>query len=197
MIKDEVTELICNIRHGIMTASMNYELWWTYRSSDNRERFTRAMNEYGPVFQTAINAHFLSTVVCLYRLFETRQDTANITRLGAILLEQELISEQVRDDFVAFVDAEVKPIWQKVAILRSNAFAHDSLKLSNEDAFKVAEITPDQIGELVFVTKVAFEKLTYAVDGSSNAYPEASHAGERLLSDLQEIFDQRYTARGT
>ena len=196
MTEEEIEDLTSRIRHSIVTASLNYELWWAYRTSENRVRFTKAMNEYNPVFQTAINAHFLSTVVCLYRLFETRQDTANIPKLAKLLQERGLIAEEVQDELAAFIEKVVKPNWQKVAILRSNSFAHDSLNLSNEEAFRKAEITPDQLGDLVSQTKVAFEQITYGTDRSVNAYPGASAAGERLLTDLQEIFDQRHTARG-
>ncbi len=196
MTEEEIQDLTSSIRHTIMTASLNHDLWWAYRTSENRARFTKAMNEYNPVFQTAINAHFLSTVVCLYRLFETRQDTANIPKLARVLQEQGLIAEEVHDEAAAFIDEVIKPYWKKVAILRSNSFARDSLNLSNEEAFKKAEITPDQLGDLVSQTKVAFEQLTYAADRSVNAYPDASEAGERLLTDLQEIFDQRDAARG-
>jgi hypothetical protein len=62
-------------------AGLNYEVWWAYEGEHSRPDVVDALNAHPVFFQTSIHAHFLSLVVLLYRLYETRKDTYNIPQL--------------------------------------------------------------------------------------------------------------------
>jgi len=55
-------------------------------------------------------------------------------------------------------------------MLRHNVFAHQSKKLDFKDAFKRADITPDQIRELIHETLEVINLLSYVSDKSTRDF---------------------------
>ena len=77
----DIDASIKDIRDAVVAASLNYDVWWVYKSEDSRPKYVSAMNRYTPFFQTSLQAHFLGLLVPLYRIYETRRDTHNIPQL--------------------------------------------------------------------------------------------------------------------
>jgi len=74
------------VRHTAEVASLNYEIWWIYKEKNSRSKFINVLNRYPMYFQTSIHAHFVALVIALYRPFETRKDSLNLSMLLKSLL---------------------------------------------------------------------------------------------------------------
>jgi hypothetical protein len=177
---------ISELREAISAAALNHQIWWVYKSKETRPRFIDAMNRYPLFFQTSIHAHFVALLVALYRLYETRSDTVNIPTL----LKQLRISKKLPDEVLDDLDEiykEAKPLWLKVNLLRNNVFGHRTRAHTAEEIFKQAGISPNELRDLVKVTKKLLNRLTKAWDRSTHAFNlDATDDLTRLLSDLSK-----------
>jgi len=82
----------------------------------------------------------------LSQIYETRHDTLNFGTIIKDAINKGINDEVVARSNMAFQEANL--LWRKVAIIRGNLFAHRNVKLSYEDVFKKASITPGNLGEL-------------------------------------------------
>jgi hypothetical protein len=136
-----------------------FDIWWIYDGASTRPRYLDTMNEYSEFFRFDEHAHFVSMVTYLAQLFENRTDTLN---LGQLIRDTEtLIPLAVGPAQSKF--SRAKHLAPKVAILRSNLFAHRSLKISYADTFKLAEITPNQFRELTEIALAVVNELAAVV----------------------------------
>lgn len=176
---------VAALRDGASVASLNYDIWWTYKSKKCRPMYVGTMNRYLGFFDTSLHAHFVALLVALYPLYETRRDTYNIPRLLKILGKEDAIGAEA----LASADrlyAEAKPLWVKVGVLRNKAFGHRSDSLTTDQIFKVAEVTPNDLKRLLDLTKKLLNSVTRALDGSVHVFNlGASAATIRVLKDLK------------
>lgn len=178
------------LRHTVTVAALNYDVWWVYKSKDTRPQYLNTMNRYGLFFQTSLHAHFVALLVALYRLYETRKDTINIPSLLERLRSEQVLAASVLDELDA-IYVLAKPLWVKVSILRNKAFGHRSRAHSVADSFREAAVTPDQLKQLMEITKELLNALTHAWDRSMHAF----NIGARedlleMLNDLREIDEE-------
>jgi hypothetical protein len=132
----------------ITSASLYYDIWWIYREKDSRAKYVNIMNQYLDFFHTSVQSHFLAMVVEIYKLYETRKDTANFPSLVKLVLEHNLMDQNTQVELKNKIK-EAKSQWKKVAILRSELFAHRSISSTYEAIYKKTAITPNQIKELI------------------------------------------------
>ena len=186
----DVDRYISELRHTITVAGLNYDIWWVYKSKDTRPLYVEAMNRYRLFFQTSIHAHFVALLVALYRLYETRDDTFNIPSLLTILRVEAQLPGETLDLLEGIYENEGKPLWIKVNILRNKAFGHRSVAHTVEQVFEEAEVTPNELRDLVEVTKKLLNELTHALGRSVHAFNlEAREHTLRLLEDLTKMHD--------
>ena len=176
---------IAALRHSVAVASVNYDIWWVYKSKKYRPKFVDTMNHYLGFFDTSIHAHFVALLVALYPLYETRRDTFNIPRLLKILEAEHVISPKAVA-YLAMLHSEAKPLWVKVGVLRNEAFGHRSDSLTIAQTFKKARVTPNELKRLVQLTKRFLNKVTRELDGSVHAFNSSgTEATVRVLRDLK------------
>lgn len=176
---------VASLRHGVNVASLNYDIWWLYKSKAGRSAYGETMNRYLGFFDTSIHAHFVALLVALYPLYETRRETFSIPRLLKTLAASKTMSATVLSD-VTRLCAEAKPIWLKVGVLRNNAFAHRSDSLTVEQVFAKAKATPDELKLLIELTKEILNMITRELNGSTHAFNRgATKAALRVLKDLK------------
>lgn len=131
----------------IKRARIFYDVWWFYESVDTRPKILDTMNRYSEFFRFDTHAHFISLVIHLAGLFETRRDTVNFNALIEEAETSSLFPAETIDQAKAVI-AKIRDLPSKLAILRSNLFAHRSVSLLYEDAFQIADITPNQLCNL-------------------------------------------------
>jgi hypothetical protein len=66
--------------------------------------------------------------------------------------------------------AEGKPIWTKVSMLRNEAFAHRISARSITDAFKAAGVTPNQLRDLIALSKKLINAVTKELRRETHAF---------------------------
>lgn len=174
------------LRHSANIASLNYDIWWVYKSKKYRPVYASTMNRYLGFFDTSIHAHFVALLLALYPMYETRRDTFNIPRLLKILEKEDRVSASTLAKANALF-VEAKPLWIKVGILRNNAFGHRSDSKTIEEIFKEADITTNQLKRLIELTKRLLNTVTRALDGSVHAFNlAASDTTVKVLQDLKD-----------
>lgn len=184
----DIDAYISELRHTTTVAELNYDIWWVYKDKETRPIYTETMNRYGMFFQTSIHAHFVALLVVLYRLYETRNDTFNIPSLLKILKTEKRLSDAKLLLLDGMYKNEAKPLWLKVNILRNKAFGHRSVAHTVEEVFQEAGVTPNELSDLVGVTKKLLNELSHAWDKSSHAFNLDSRADTlQLLQDLKGL----------
>lgn len=178
---DERIELITQL---IKRARIFYDVWWFYEGAETRPRILGTMNRYSEFFRFDIHAHFVSLVVYIAALFENRRDTVNFPALIEEAEAAKLLPPGALDQAkTAF--AEIHDVLSKVAILRSNLFAHRSASLSYEEAFQKADITPNQLRDLTEAGLHIANIFLVARGRSEQFFHELSRKYiEALLDDL-------------
>jgi len=184
----DIDNYINELYHTTTVAGLNYEIWWVYKSKDTRPRYIDVMNKYGLFFQTSIHAHFVALLVALYRLYETRDDTFNIPSLLKMLRDESRLPDATLDFLEDIYRNKARPLWIKVNILRNKAFGHRSVAHTVKEVFEEAGVTPNELRDLLEVTKKLLNELTYSWNKRVHAFNLGSREDTlRLLDDLKKM----------
>jgi len=90
-----------------------------------------------------------------------------------------------------------KPLWQKVSVLRNEAFAHRPSEQSITSAFKKAGITPNNLRDLVKCTKELINEITHALDRTVHSFNlSATHDTLSMLEDLRTRWSATVASSG-
>jgi len=191
MTTGEIEKNVRELQHAIVVAKLNYEIWWVYKEKNSRKRFVDILNDYPLYFQTSLHAHFVAMIISLYRLYETRKDTMNLPQLVRLLRKHNTLSIQEIKSMESDIKS-MRPLWQKVSILRNNMFAHRSNKLDDDDVWKKASVTPNQFKKLIDDSEGILNRITHVWARSSHAFNlSATHDAERLLEDLKRLKEKK------
>ncbi len=172
-------ELIKRIHDAVLAAELHHKIYWIYKNRDDRAKYIDTMNKYVGFFASSIQAHFIALLVILYAVYERRRDTINLVRLYEGCPAD--LRAGLSTDF-----ARAKAIWQKIAILRNNHFAHVSEHLEIDAVFDRARATYSEIKELIDIYKKLLNAVSYAEDRSSFADSlDSAKDTYRLLEKLR------------
>ncbi len=191
MTSNEIQKHVGELQHVIVVAKLNYEIWWIYKEKNSRMRFVDILNNYPLYFQTSLHAHFVAMIISLYRLYETRKDTINLLQLVRLLRKHSTLSIQE----IKGMESDIKgmrPLWQKVSILRNNMFAHRSNKLDDDAVWKKANVTPNQIKKLIDDSESILNRITHLWARNTHAFNLSStHDTVCLLEDLKRLNERK------
>jgi hypothetical protein len=177
------------LRHTMVTAGLNYEIWWVYKDKTSRSRFAKTMNRYTPFFQAGIHAHFVAYLVAIHRLHEKRRDTVNISRFIDALEAAGSVKPQVITAARKGI-TEAKPLWIKAGILRNEAFAHRAETQNISEVFRKAAVKPDELVRLNQLTKEILNGLTSHWNKTAHVFEvSAGQAATRVLEDLRSVIE--------
>ena len=172
-------ESIKQLHDSILAADLHYRIYWIYKNKDDREKYFDIMNSYLGFFEHSIQAHFKAFTVILYTIYERSPDTVNFGRLLA----------EASAELKASVDPQyvrAKAIWKKIAVLRNNHFGHMSAHLDADAVFKIADITYNEIKELIDISKELVNSLSYEEDRSKFVYTlDSAKDTYRMLEKLR------------
>ncbi len=168
----------------VTEAGLHHEVWWVFAGDEDGPKYAETMNRYGRFFGTAKNAHFVTLIVMLYRLYEKRSDTINIPQLLKIIKNERHLDEKKRRKLKELYENEARPLWIKVSRLRNEVFAHRS-DSSLDDIFRGADMRPAELRELLDVTELLLNNLMLELNGNEHAFNlGAKEDALRLLNDL-------------
>ena len=179
-------QYIDELRHTVSVASLNYDVWWALKNEANRTQYTETMNRYANFFTTGINAHFVALLIPLYRLYENKADTYNIPKLLDYLKHNGHLSPTIINELDR-LKAVSAPLWEKIKILRNRAFGHRSRAHTTSELFKEANVTPDNLKELIAISKKLLNTISDACQNDVHAFnADATKDTEQLLGDLKK-----------
>ena len=177
-------EYIRELRHTVSVAVLNYDIWWVYKSDRTRPKYIDAMNRYHLFFSTSIHAHFVALIVALYRLYEKRRDTHNIPGLIELVEKEGLIGVTTLTLIRAKYES-ARPLWKKVAVVRNKAFGHHSAAHTDEEVFREAGVSSNDLKQLLEISKALLNELTQERSDNVHAWNlSGTEDTERLLADL-------------
>ncbi|MDZ7686930.1 MAG: hypothetical protein U5O39_19905 [Gammaproteobacteria bacterium] len=186
MTSDELDEYLKELREAVSVAGLNHQIWWVYKSKDTRHQFIKTMRRFNLFFQTSEYAHFVTLLVGLYRLYETRTDTYNIPTFLKRIREFGHLPESSVSEAEEIYLNQAKPLWIKVSILRNEAYGHRSSTSTMAEIYQKAGVSPNELHELMEVTKKLLNTLSHAWDNSSHAFNLGSKdATIRMLKALE------------
>ncbi len=156
------TQQIRELVNSIMAADCQFKIWWIFWNSEDRAEYAEAMDETVLYFRAAISAHFLAAIVALYGLYETHRDTFNIP--DAIKQAPQIVQTAVQSKRHA-----ANLLWIKISIIRNECLAHVSSNFSTFDVFKKAGLCPNDLKQLIDLSRDIVNEIAYAHDRSSPA----------------------------
>jgi hypothetical protein len=186
-MKDEAEKYITALANTIESASLHFDIWWVYKEQESRLKYVDTLNNYLNFFQTSLQAHFISIVIELYKIFETRKETINFSRLIKLIARDNLLEPDTLSKIQANKKV-IKDLWRKIAILRSELFAHISIDLSYNEIFQKADITPNQLKDLIEKSKNLLNQILESLDKNTYSFElEATEDTVRVLENLKHI----------
>lgn len=131
-------------------AQVHHDLLIALRESleddDGRLKFNRNLR----FFSGVESALFNSTIVLLYSLYETRQDTINFCRLVEAI-EDRASAEQLAE-YRKRIEA-VKPLWVQISILRNRLVGHQALDASALSIQSQSSLSVGDVDKLLEASK--------------------------------------------
>ena len=161
-------------------ARIYFDVWWHYRGDPTHENIRDTLDLYSEFYRFDTQAHFVSFIIHIASLFESRPGTINLLSL-IDEAKGKVKSEAAKKAEIALATAG--PIVKKASILRSNLFAHRSDSLNYNAAFEKADTTPDEMRSL---TDSAIEILDYLC---SDLGLQGPHVNDLPVEDLKGILD--------
>lgn len=152
-----VKEGFLELARTIVNASLCYDVWWTLQNAENQHRYGEIVDKYSAFFDANAGAQLVAMIVLLYQAYETRPDTQNF---HSLLKRKE--SESNAKKFAVQVRCEIKgvmPIWKKIARARSTVMAHLSQKNPSAQLMKDANLTSNEIRDLIRTSKSILTRI--------------------------------------
>ena len=159
-------------RNQLVRARIFLDIWWHYHGSPTRGQSLDSMNEFPEFFRFDEHAHFTAFIVHTATLFDKRNDTVRLKKLEKTISNKLTVSAEMKRELKALFQ-QVNIIAAKVLILRHNAFAHRSDQYSYNEAFKLANVSPD---EFLVLTEKSKQIL--------NLFLQVTKRGEVVFRDL-------------
>lgn len=167
-------------------AKRHFEVWRVYTSPESRQRLWDALDVYVDFVNLDEDAHRTLAILNVTSLFETKDHTLHLRNLI-----QEVKTLGASPDVVCEAEAALVVLdgaVKKVRIIRHSALAHRSAGLAYDDVFRLANITVDELGELV----ESAEAIANALAKAAGVAPPimayyAPQMLERLFTDVARL----------
>lgn len=165
-------------------ARLFLDLWYYFEADDTRQHIIETMGEYNEFFRFTPHAYLLTYCIYIAGAFEKRRDTINFTAL----IQDTATGGHLQRSHEATVTALIptaERIAKKVTILRHNAFAHRTSRMSYNDVFDLANVTPIELRELTDLALKLFNALAEAVGVTKQYFTELpTEDAKSMMADL-------------
>ncbi|MCK9376261.1 MAG: hypothetical protein M0P73_08930 [Syntrophobacterales bacterium] len=167
----------------VLRARTFFDLWWIYEGAPTRSKYLPSMNRYSEFFRFDIHAQLITYTMYFCQVFENNQRNMNIKHVV-----NKAKNRGVSTGYIAAAEKALKEglaIREKLAIVRNKLFAHRDASLSYSEAFKKADITPDEIRRLSELGLEAINSLRTALGQKKQGF--SILPGKDLEELLEEI----------
>lgn len=172
------------IGQHIVRARLFLDLWFYFEEGDSRSKIIDTMREYNEFFRFTPHAYLVTYVIYMAGVFDKRKGTIS---LNPLIREVKAAGRLKAHDAAVLEELLVKarPIADKVATLRHNAFAHRSAHISYNDVFKAAAVEPAQLRELTDIALEVANRLLQACNLQHQYFTELPRkAAEAMMKAL-------------
>lgn len=174
----------------VVRTRMCFDLWFYFEERSNRSLILDTLNLYPTYFRVTVHSYLVSFLVQLVALFESRSDRISLPELAKELRGlNRLTAEGIQAVEILFGLAE--PTVRKARILRHNLFAHRSATISYEQAFEMAQVTPNQLSEL---SELSFKIVNRLLDATAEkqryTFDLAREEAKEMIEALSKFSEQ-------
>lgn len=170
-------------------AKRHFEVYRVYSEPGSRGRLFDALDDYADFVLLDERAHRDLAILRAVSLFDTKEHTTHLPDIVRELKTRGSTPELVAEAEASLtrLEAAVK----KLRIIRHNAIAHRSATVSYDEAFDRAQITVDELGDLVASAEAVARALAKATgcEPVIMAY-YAANALDRLFTDVGRMRQQ-------
>ena len=137
----DLNEQITIAREQLIRARIFLDIWWFQYGSPTRQQTYTATSKYSEFFNFDEHAHLTSFIVHISTLFDSRRDAVSLEKIMKKAVPPSLqLSDLVRKEIAQHLKT-LKPLAEKLLILRHNNFAHRSNSMSYKSAFEEAKVS--------------------------------------------------------
>ena len=184
MEKKELEWCLNELYQSVISASLNFDIWWCFREKKNWDKYSPLFKRYPRYFRTSRQSHFRSIIIILYRLFENNRKTINFPHFFKAISGEELLKDSSIQQIHTLIE-EAKPTWKKIAKIRSGASAHVSNKCDTDEIFQKAKINPNQIKALIQESKIIYNLIASHLGFAEKSFNwSATRTTNQLLDQL-------------
>jgi predicted RNase H-like HicB family nuclease len=153
----------------VVRARIFLDAWHLSAGVDGRARYRDFWDGYWEFWRFNEHALLFSHLVHMAALFEKNPKTINFVQL-----RDNLNTEYGQADFTAIDSllAEAQATVQGLVILRSNAFAHRSAKMSYDEAFRKANLSFDKLRDLNVLALQLVNEMLKLVGANGHEFTE-------------------------
>ena len=166
---DEQIDIATN---QLVRARIFLDIWWHYHGSPTRGQSLDSMNEFPEFFRFDEHAHFTAFIVHIATLFDKRNDTVKLEKLGKSISNKLTVSAKIEKELKALFK-QTNAIAEKILVLRHRAFSHRSDEYNYNEAFKLANVS---YSEFLVLTEKSKQIL--------NLFLQVIKRGEVVFRDL-------------
>lgn len=179
-------KILQDLLESIIAAKAHYQTWWAL-ANEARPKFVPVMNQFVDFFIATQDAHFNSMVMNLACLFDKRSDSSTLINY-------------LKSDKDSYTPVEFKNLKDeidnltKLAIpiqtIRHKTVAHKDAKLNEKEVFQNADITSNQIRDLIFSCANLVDDLRRR-KGWPNGVFQSQRFTESTLNAIQYLDNYR------
>ncbi len=131
----------------VLEARANFDIWWIYANNETCSQYGDVFDTYSEFFRISRQAHFVTSVIALYRLYDKRSDVLSIPALLEEGKNDQRFSLSVLDEANRRF-RKALPIWENLSHLRHKLFAHRDKNVDHYSIFGAVSLTPEDIRSL-------------------------------------------------
>jgi AbiU2 len=180
-MNDHVLEL----GQSVVELSRHYAIWFELVDAEKKAARETVIRDHEDFYASTALAHFIAFCATTYQIYDKRSDVKSI--LGAVA--------DVNDpDLKRELEVQIQSNWaiiEKIRKLRNKVFGHRDRVLSPDKVFADAQITPEQMGQIIGYAQDQVGKLLeyHGKDTYENFKVEALRRESSAREDAARIFE--------
>jgi AbiU2 len=137
-------QYLCKASSLAKDAVSYFELFYFLLSPGQRKKYGRVFEKHHRILNFIKRAALDDLVLSLHKLLEDAKNPVSIYRCISMALQLSLISRDEKRALTKLAN-EVKPIWQKVGVLRDQLVAHRDSSIPVESIFNETKVSPKEL----------------------------------------------------
>jgi hypothetical protein len=191
MSNDAFASYLKRLWDDLVYAGYSQRIWWVFRNAEDAPIWVDTLNDATAFFAPTIRAHLVVLIVTLHNIFDGKPGTVNLPQALKLAEKLSRLDTQVIAAARARLDA-CRRITAGVRLLRHNVFAHRNEKLSVDDAFAKAGLTPDDLRSIIDLGMSVLNDLSQAHERVTYAHnlDDADRDTRGVLKALVDLHDR-------